>query len=109
MENTSSPSSTMSNSPNGMSGDPQKTVDRLAQSAHQAVDRMAAAAAPALERLRGTAGSAQESLHAKADQFGQMQEEWVMNARNYVRENPLQAVAIGLVAGWVIGRLGRSD
>lgn len=109
MENPSTTSTTTSSSPNGVSGDPQKVVDRVAQQAHQAVDRVAAAAAPALERLRGQAQGAQQSLHARADQFGQMQEEWMINARNYVRENPLQAVAIGLVAGWIIGRLGRSD
>ena len=109
MENTSTPSATTTSSPNGVSGDPQKMVDRVAQSAHQAVDRLAAAATPALERLSGQAGSARESLSAKADQFGQMQEEWMTQARTYVRDNPLQAVAIGLVAGWIIGRLGRSD
>jgi ElaB/YqjD/DUF883 family membrane-anchored ribosome-binding protein len=96
-------------SPNGASADAHKVVDRVAQSAHAAVDRLAGAAGPAIDRLRSSAGSAQETLQAKADQLGAKQEEWISGARNYVRENPLQAVAIGLVAGWIIGRLGRSD
>lgn len=95
--------------PNGASTDAHKVVDRVAQSAHAAVDRLAGAAGPAIDRLRSSAGSAQETVKAKADQFGAMQEEWISGARNYVRENPLQALAIGLVAGYIIGRLGRSD
>lgn len=109
MENPSTSSSTASTSPNGVAGDPQKMVERVAQSAHQAVDRVAAAAGPALEKLRGNANTTAESMRAKADQFGAMQEEWMTSARTYVRENPMQAVAIGLLAGWIIGRLGRSD
>jgi ElaB/YqjD/DUF883 family membrane-anchored ribosome-binding protein len=97
-------------SPNGAStADAHKVVDRVAQSAHAAVDRLAGAAGPAIDRLRSSAGSAQETLQAKADQFGAKQEEWISDARNYVRENPLQALCIGLVAGYIIGRLGRSD
>lgn len=117
IENPSSPVSSTSSglsgqgsvSPNGASADAQKVVDRVAQSAHAAVDRLAGAAGPAIDRLRSSAGSAQENMKAKADQFGAMQEEWIAGARGYVRENPLQALAIGLVAGWIIGRLGRSD
>jgi len=108
MENQSS-TSTMSNSTNGINSDPQKVVERVAQTAHETVDRVAAAAAPALERLRSSATNASGTLQAKADQLGQMQEEWIANARNYVRENPLAAVGIAVAAGWLIGRLGRSD
>jgi ElaB/YqjD/DUF883 family membrane-anchored ribosome-binding protein len=111
IENASIPSSSTSGglSPNGATADAQKVVDRVAQTAHAAVDRLAGAAGPAIDKLRNSAGTAQESLQARADQFGAMQEEWISGARTYVRENPLQALAIGLVAGWIIGRLGRSD
>lgn len=111
MDNTSNPTSTASTSPsmgNGASTNPQKVVDRMAQTAHDTVDRVAAAAGPAIERLSSRASTAKETLQSKADQFGAMQDEWLATARNYVRENPLTAVAIGVAAGLIISRITRS-
>jgi ElaB/YqjD/DUF883 family membrane-anchored ribosome-binding protein len=85
------------------------TVDRAAQSAHEAIDRLAAKAGPAIDRLRGTATNAGETLRAKADQFGELEEQWVESARSYVRENPLAAVGIAVVAGIVLGKLTSSS
>jgi ElaB/YqjD/DUF883 family membrane-anchored ribosome-binding protein len=109
MDTTSNSTTTPTNVSNGAAGNPQKVVDRVAQSAHETVDRVAAAAGPAIERLRGSASTAAQTLQSKADQFGQMQDEWISTARNYVRENPFTALAIGVLAGLVIGRMGRSD
>jgi ElaB/YqjD/DUF883 family membrane-anchored ribosome-binding protein len=109
------PSSTSPNtgstasSTNGAAGNPQKIVERVAQTAHDTVDRVAAAAGPALERLSTGYSSAGDTLRAKADQFGQLEEQWIASARGYVRDHPLAAVGIGLLAGWIIGRLGSSD
>jgi ElaB/YqjD/DUF883 family membrane-anchored ribosome-binding protein len=85
------------------------TVDRAAQAAHEAIDRLAAKAGPAFERLRGSATNAGETLRAKADQFGELEEEWVESARSYVRENPLTAVAVGVLAGLIIAKLTSSS
>lgn len=112
MDSTSNSTTTASNSSNlgnGAGVNPQKVVDRVAQSAHETVDRVAAAAGPAIERLSTRASTAKETLQTKADQFGAMQDEWLNSARSYVRENPLQAVAIGVVAGLLISRLTRSS
>jgi ElaB/YqjD/DUF883 family membrane-anchored ribosome-binding protein len=106
---TPSSSSTSSTVTNGAAGNPQKLVERVAQTAHDTVDRVAAAAGPALEKLRTKTTGAQETLQSKADQFGAMQEEWITSARTYVRENPFTALTIGVLAGLVIGRMGRSD
>jgi ElaB/YqjD/DUF883 family membrane-anchored ribosome-binding protein len=38
-----------------------------------------------------------------------MEEQWITSARSYVREHPITAVAIGVLAGLLIGRMGRSD
>jgi ElaB/YqjD/DUF883 family membrane-anchored ribosome-binding protein len=102
-------SSSPSNAANGAAGNPQKVVDRAAQAAHQTVDRVAAAAGPALERLRSGASNAAETLQSKADRLGELEEQWLTTARDYVREHPLTAVAIGVMAGLLIGRMGRSD
>jgi ElaB/YqjD/DUF883 family membrane-anchored ribosome-binding protein len=84
------------------------TVERVAQSAHEAIDRLASKAGPAVERLRGTTAHTADTLRAKADAFGEFEEEWVENARSYVRENPLTALAIGVLAGVVLSRLASS-
>lgn len=86
-------------------------LNRVASTAHQAVDRVVGAAGPALEKLRGSASSAGEAMKAKADQFGAMEEQWISSARNYVRENPLAAVAIAAAVGLIIGKVtgGRDD
>ena len=85
------------------------TVDRAAQTAHEAIDRLAAKAGPAIERLRGTASTASETLRARADQFGELEEQWLESARTYVRDNPLAAVGIAVVAGIVLGKLTSSS
>ncbi len=109
MDTPTSTSSTGSTTTNGSAGNPQKVVDRMAQTAHETVDRVAAAAGPAIEKLRTSAGTAKETLQAKADQFGAIEEQWITSARGYVREHPFTAVAIGVLAGLLIGRMGRSD
>jgi len=103
---SNSPASTTSN---GAAGTPQKMVERVARSAHDTVDRVAAAAGPAIERLTNSYSTAGETLRAKADQLGAMEEQWISSARSYVREHPFTAVAIGVLAGVLISRLGRSD
>jgi ElaB/YqjD/DUF883 family membrane-anchored ribosome-binding protein len=102
------PSST-STTGNGAAGSPQKVVDKVAKSAHEAVDRMAAAAGPAIEKLSSSYANAGDTLRTKADQFGAMEEQWLTGARTYVRDHPLAAVAIGVFAGFVIGKLTRSS
>ena len=74
----------------------QQTVDRLSQSAHQAVDRAAGAAAAYAERFG-----------EKGDELMQMPQDWLESAREYVRENPLQAVGIAVAAGYLLRILTR--
>jgi ElaB/YqjD/DUF883 family membrane-anchored ribosome-binding protein len=85
------------------------TVDRVAQSAHEAIDRLAAKAGPVIDRLQGSATSTGDTLRAKADQFGQLEEQWVESARIYVRENPLAAVGIAVAVGLLLGKMTSSS
>ena len=86
-------------------------LNRMASTAHSAVDRVVGAAGPALEKMHGSASSAGEAMKDKADQLGTMEEQWIASARNYVRENPLAAVAIAAAVGLIIGKVtgGRDD
>ena len=98
---------TASTSGNSMSdGLPDRsTVDRAAQSAHEAIDRVAAKAGPALDKVRATVAGTKDTLRAKADQLSELEDQWLATTRDYVRENPLTAVAIGVVVGAVLARL----
>jgi ElaB/YqjD/DUF883 family membrane-anchored ribosome-binding protein len=84
------------------------TVDRAAQTAHEAIDRVAAKAGPALDKMRASVSGTTDQLRAKADQLSELQEQWLNQTRDYVRENPLTAVAIGVVVGAVLARLASS-
>jgi ElaB/YqjD/DUF883 family membrane-anchored ribosome-binding protein len=106
MDTTVNPSTTQAGGSNGAAGTPQKVVERATQTAHAAIDRLAAAAGPAIDRLTSGATSARGTLQSKADQLGALEEQWISSARGYVREHPFTAVAIGLLAGWVVGKLG---
>ena len=84
------------------------TVDRAAQTAHEAIDRMAAKAGPALEKVRNTLAGSKDTLRARADQLSDMEEQWLNATRDYVRENPLTALAIGVVVGALLPRMASS-
>ena len=75
----------------------EKTVERLSQSAHAAVDRAASAAQSYAERFG-----------EKGEELMQMPQDWMETAREYVRENPLQAVGMALAAGYLLSILMRS-
>ena len=75
---------------------PQQTVDRLSQTAHQAVDRAASAASAYAERFG-----------EKGEELMQMPQDWLETAREYVRENPLQAIGMAAAAGYLLSVLMR--
>ena len=84
------------------------TVDRAAQGAHETIDRLAAKAGPAIEKLRASTSSASETLRAKAGALSELEEQWLENTRGYIRENPLTALAIGVLAGVLLSKLSSS-
>lgn len=87
--------------------DSSATVDRMAQKAHEAIDSVAAKAKPAVERVQNAASQAADVLHAKADALNEWEDQWLDSARTHIREQPLTAVAVGLLAGVLLSRLTR--
>ncbi|HEV2008042.1 MAG TPA: hypothetical protein VGQ88_04890 [Burkholderiales bacterium] len=69
-------------------------IDRVAAMAHQAVDKAAGAAAPTADWLAEQG----ESLNAT-------QKKLVSDACSYVSANPLKAVGIAVVAGFLLSRI----
>lgn len=73
------------------------TVDAAAASAHDAVDWAANAANTATDSVSGT-----------GHEIKAMQEKWLIQARDYVQENPATAVGIALAGGYLLSSILRS-
>ena len=71
-------------------------VDRLSQTAHDAVDKAATLASSYAERFS-----------SKSGELMQMKDDWVSTARDYVRENPLQALGVAVAAGYLLHMITR--
>jgi len=72
------------------------TIDRMSQSAHDAVDKAATMASSYADRFS-----------SKGEQLIDMRDDWMNAARDYVRENPLQALGIAVAAGYLLHMITR--
>ena len=79
-------------------------VERAATSAHQAVDRVAAKVSPTVERVRAAAQDSAETLHAKLDNIGSVPADLTEACRSYVRERPITALGVAVLAGFLLSR-----
>jgi len=79
-----------------MSQNAAATVDKIASGAHQAVDRIAAAA-----------NTAASQFGVKGEEVMAMKDRALDGARDFVREQPITALAIAIAAGFVLSRLAR--
>ena len=78
-------------------------ADRVEQGLHHATDKTASAAHRTVDKAAevGEQGRiAYERSRDRADEF-------LEQAREYVREKPMQSMAIALGAGWLLGRILR--
>jgi ElaB/YqjD/DUF883 family membrane-anchored ribosome-binding protein len=72
---------------------PQKHVERVGETAHQAID---------------TAADYAGRLGEKAEEWMEMKDDWVEGTREYVREHPIAALGIAVAAGYVLSMFMRS-
>lgn len=119
--NTAFPSGNPGTGPNGSEG----SLGKAASSAHSAVDQAASAADEAVKKAKpviarvaesahqavdkavSVAGPTAEWLSEKSENLKGTQEKMLADAREYVKLNPLKAVATAAVAGLLIGRFLR--
>lgn len=78
-------------------------ADRVEDGLHRATDKAAGAATRATEK----AGEYSERGREAYDEAMDRADAWLERARDYVREKPVQSVAIALGAGWLLGRILR--
>ncbi|HEX6319963.1 MAG TPA: hypothetical protein VFZ84_13995 [Burkholderiales bacterium] len=78
----------------GSTGTQKQQIDKIAESAHSAVDRATQTAAQVAERVG-----------EKGEEWLAMKDDYVEQAREYVKENPLMALGIALAAGYLFGKI----
>jgi ElaB/YqjD/DUF883 family membrane-anchored ribosome-binding protein len=84
-------------------------VDRAANSAHQAVDRVATKVNPTVERVRAAAQDSADTMQAKLGDLDTLRQEWTDSARAYVRERPMTAIGVAVLAGFLLSRWIRTS
>jgi ElaB/YqjD/DUF883 family membrane-anchored ribosome-binding protein len=80
-----------------------KAADHVEEGVHKATDK----AAHAANRTTDKVSEAAERGREVYDQAKDRADEWLDEIRDYVREKPVQSVAIALGAGWLLGRILR--
>ncbi|MEO8746196.1 MAG: hypothetical protein ABI379_00840 [Rhodanobacter sp.] len=78
-------------------------ADRVEESLHRTTDKAAGAAHRASDKAADLGERGRQAYAQTADQA----EAWLEAAREYVRDKPVQSVAIALGAGWLLGRILR--
>ncbi|WP_449427028.1 DUF883 family protein [Rhodanobacter umsongensis] len=80
-----------------------RAADHVEEGLHHATDKAAGAAHRASDKAAHVSQRGREVYDETMDRA----EVWLEQARVYVREKPVQSVAIALGAGWLLGRILR--
>ena len=78
-------------------------ADRVEQGLHHATDKTASAAHRTVDKAAEVGEQGRVAYERSRDRADELLEQ----AREYVREKPMQSVAIALGAGWLLGRILR--
>ncbi|MEO8859640.1 MAG: hypothetical protein ABI343_21850 [Burkholderiaceae bacterium] len=83
------------------------TVERAADHVEEGLHRATDKAADVAHKASDKAAEVSERSRQAYDQTMDRADAWLEQARDYVREKPVQSVAIALGAGWLLGRILR--
>ena len=86
-----------------MSKEHEKTP--VAHATDPVVSRMASGAHGAIDQAAGAAAQAAEAVDEKGEELRALQVEWLDKSRAYIRENPVKALGIAVVGGFLLSRL----
>jgi ElaB/YqjD/DUF883 family membrane-anchored ribosome-binding protein len=81
------------------------TAHKVVDAASSTMDRMASGAHAAVDKTADMAARAAETLDVKGEQLKDLQARWLENSRAYIRDNPVKAVGIAIVGGFLLSRL----
>lgn len=84
-----------------------QSVDRAAGHVEEGLHRATDKAADAANRATDKAAEIGERGREVYDETADRVDAWLDSARGYVREKPVQSLAIALGAGWLLGRILR--
>ena len=82
-------------------------VDRAADHVEDGLHRATDKAADVAHKAGDKAAAVSERSREVYDQTMDQADVWLESARDYVREKPVQSMAIALGAGWLLGRILR--
>jgi ElaB/YqjD/DUF883 family membrane-anchored ribosome-binding protein len=80
-----------------------RAADKVEEGLHHATDKVADTAHRATDKAADLGERGREAYDKTVDRA----DVWIEQAREYVREKPVQSVAIALGAGWLLGRILR--
>src|SRR5450759_4435826 len=92
-------------STSGMSNNTEGTLNKASSSAHAVVNSIAGAADQAVDKAARAAAPTTDWLTEQGESINTTQKQLVADTRNYVSANPLKAVGIAMVAGFLLSRL----
>jgi ElaB/YqjD/DUF883 family membrane-anchored ribosome-binding protein len=96
--------------PESVSETAQRNARRLAAEAQDAATRAGGYAQARAQELADRAGEYARDVSAQVERLtGRPVEAWSREARNYVRSHPMQAVAITIGLGFLLGKLLARD
>jgi len=97
--------STMTKTVDDATSTAHKVIDQASEAARPAVERVAASAHQIVDRLAGAANTSADVLDERMVQLRDVHSRLTDQARDYVRENPLTAVAIAVATGVILSKL----
>lgn len=86
---------------NSMAG----AADEAAQKAKPAIERVASMAHQAVDTAAGAAAPTAEWLAEQGKELTAKQEQLVADTSRYISANPLKAIGIAIVAGFILSRI----
>jgi ElaB/YqjD/DUF883 family membrane-anchored ribosome-binding protein len=81
------------------------TAHKVVDAANSTVDRMASGAHAAVDKTAEVVTQAAETLGVKGEQLKDLQVQWLEKSSAYIRDNPLKALGIAVVGGFLLSRL----
>ena len=105
--NTESPLNKASSSAHAVVNSITEAADETARKAKPAIDQVAAMAHHAVDRAAGAAAPTVDWLTEQGESMNTMQKQLIADTRSYVSANPLKAVGIAAVAGFLLSCLIR--